>query len=366
MVDTGVRVRKAKYASGNSLALGLAISLIILTIAIDIFWQPSISNSLLLPFACGCLAVVAAGSGVVPVLRRLKAGQIVREDGPQGHLKKQGTPTMGGIFIVPTGILLGVIWSGFNEKVIACGLLTLSFAFIGWLDDWKILRRHSNKGLSPRAKLLLQAFFAVCFCGWLGFTQNWQAIANINLPMSLSLPLGLAFFPFALFVFMGSSNATNLTDGLDGLAGGTGAIALFGLAILLFPKNPELAIFCMCLGGSYLGFLWHNRHPARVFMGDTGSLALGGALASTAILGNLLWAFAIIGAIFIWESLSVIVQVSYYKATKDENGKGKRFFKMAPFHHHLELCGWHELQVVRMFYITGGVLVAIALLLSKF
>ena len=121
----------------------------------------------------------------------------------------------------------------------------------------------------------------------------------------------------------------------------------------------------MCLSGSYLGFLWHNRYPARVFMGDTGSLALGGALASTAILGNLLWAFAIIGAIFIWESISVIAQVSYYKATKDETGMGKRLFRMAPFHHHLELSGWHELHVVRAFYLTGGFLVAIALLVSR-
>lgn len=185
------------------------------------------------------------------------------------------------------------------------------------------------------------------------------------MPLNFALPLGLLFFPLALFVFLGSSNATNLTDGLDGLAGGTGAIALFGMAILLFPQNKELAIFCMCLSGSYLGFLWHNRYPARVFMGDTGSLALGGALASTALLGNLLWAFAIIGAIFIWESISVIAQVSYYKATKDETGMGKRLFRMAPFHHHLELSGWHELNVVRAFYLTGGFLVGLTILISK-
>lgn len=365
MVDTGVRVRKAKFPSGNSLAIGLAISLISLIVGVDLVLHPEISASLLLPFTIGSIGVAALGTVAVPTLRRLKAGQIIREDGPQAHLKKQGTPTMGGIFIIPVGILLAIVWSRFNVNVIGCSLLTLSFAFIGWLDDWRILRRHSNKGLSPRAKLMLQTFFASCFCAWLGFTQNWEAISTVSLPLKLSIPLGLFFFPLALFVFLGSSNATNLTDGLDGLAGGTGAIALLGMAILLFPQNRELSIFCMCLSGSYLGFLWHNRYPARVFMGDTGSLALGGALASTAILGNLLWAFAIVGAIFIWESISVIVQVGYYKATKDENGKGKRLFKMAPFHHHLELSGWHELQVVGAFYMTGGFLVAIAVLISK-
>ncbi len=365
MVDTGVRVRKAKFPSGSSLALGLAIGLISLIVGVDLFLNPNISSRLLMPFAISSALVALVGTFAVPVLRRLKAGQIIREDGPQAHLKKQGTPTMGGIFIVPVGILLGLVWTGFNDKVIACSLLTLSFAFIGWLDDWKILRRHSNKGLSPRTKLVLQGLFAATFCGWLALTQDWQAIATIDLPLNLAIPLGLLFFPLALFVFLGSSNATNLTDGLDGLAGGTGAIALFGMGILLFPNNRELSIFCMCLGGSYLGFLWHNRYPAKVFMGDTGSLALGGALASTAILGNLLWAFLIVGAIFIWESISVIAQVSYYKATKDSNGMGKRLFKMAPFHHHLELSGWHELHVVRFFYLTGVLLVAIAILISK-
>ena len=365
MVDTGVRVRKAKFSSGSTLALGLAIGLISLIVGVDLFLHPTISSTLLLPFTFGGGGVALLGTFAVPVLRRLKAGQIIREDGPQAHLKKQGTPTMGGIFIIPVGIMLALVWSGFNDKVVACSLLTLSFAFIGWLDDWKILRRHSNKGLSPRSKILLQALFSAVFCVWLALTQNWQAIATVNLPLNFAIPLGLLFFPLALFVFLGSSNATNLTDGLDGLAGGTGAIALFGMAILLFPQNKELAIFCMCLSGSYLGFLWHNRYPARVFMGDTGSLALGGALASTALLGNLLWAFAIVGAIFIWESISVIAQVSYYKATKDETGMGKRLFRMAPFHHHLELSGWHELNVVRAFYLTGGFLVGLTILISK-
>ena len=163
MVDTGVRVRKAKFPTGSSLALGLAIGLISLIVGVDLFLNPNIRSSLLMPFTFGGAGVAFLGTFAVPALRQLKAGQIIREDGPQAHLKKQGTPTMGGIFIIPVGILLALVWSGFNDKVIACSLLTVSFGFIGWLDDWKILRRHSNKGLSPRSKIFLQAFFASCF-----------------------------------------------------------------------------------------------------------------------------------------------------------------------------------------------------------
>ena len=198
MVDTGVRVRKARLSTGNSTAIGLAIGLISLIVGVDLFLHPNISSTLLLPFTVGAIGVAFLGTVAVPALRRLKAGQIIREDGPQAHLKKQGTPTMGGIFIIPVGILLGIVWSGFNANVLACSLLTLSFAFIGWLDDWKILRRHSNEGLSPRSKLLLQTFFASCFCGWLIITQNWQAIATVSLPFKLVIPFGLLFFPLQI------------------------------------------------------------------------------------------------------------------------------------------------------------------------
>jgi phospho-N-acetylmuramoyl-pentapeptide-transferase len=168
-----------------------------------------------------------------------------------------------------------------------------------------------------------------------------------------------------MFVLLGSSNATNLTDGMDGLAAGTGAIALIGLALLLGGSHPELSTFCACMGGSYLGFLWHNSNPAKVFMGDTGSLALGGALAAVALLGNMLWGLAVVGVIFIWETITVMAQVGYYKATKDENGVGKRLFKMAPYHNHLELAGWKETQVVGVFYLIGIILVVGAIALSQ-
>lgn len=306
-------------------------------------------------------ALVSAGLGywVVPLLQQLKTGQVIREEGPQTHLKKAGTPTMGGVFFVPVAVAIALVWSGFAPEVVAVSALTLGYGAIGWLDDWQILRRRSNKGISPRMKLGLQIGFATLFCLWLA----WQAgsVTTIALPFKFSLALGLLFWPLAAFVLVAESNATNLTDGVDGLAAGTSAIALLGLGAIVAPTSPGLMIFCACMSGGCLGFLVHNRNPARVFMGDTGSLALGGALASVALLSNTLWALFILSGIFFVETLSVMAQVGYYKATKDPDGIGKRLFKMAPLHHHLELSGWSETQVVAAFYAIGGVLALLTL-----
>jgi phospho-N-acetylmuramoyl-pentapeptide-transferase len=252
------------------------------------------------------------------------------------------------------------------EQVWAASGLTVGFGLVGWWDDWQILRKKSNKGLSPKMKLILQGLLALVFCGWLTLTRSWLDLTTIDLPFGWVLPLGIFFFPLALFVILGSTNATNLTDGLDGLAAGTGAIALMGMALLIFPKDQALAKFCACMAGSYLGFLWHNRHPAQVFMGDTGSLALGGALAAIALIANMLWGLLVVGLLFVWESISVIAQVSYYKATKNEQGVGKRLFKMAPYHHHLELSGWHETKIVLVFYGVAIGLVWMAIVLLQF
>jgi phospho-N-acetylmuramoyl-pentapeptide-transferase len=227
------------------------------------------------------------------------------------------------------------------------------------------LVQKSNKGIAPRTKLLLLAIAAVAFCVWMGLTHPISTITAIALPLHLGITLGLLFWPLAMFVLLGSSNATNLTDGMDGLASGTGAIALIGLALLVGTDHPNLTTFCACMAGSYLGFLWHNCNPAKVFMGDTGSLALGGALAAVALLGNMLWGLAVVGAIFIWETITVMAQVSYYKATKDPDGVGKRLFKMAPYHNHLELSGWQETQVVGVFYLVGLLLAVGAIALSR-
>jgi phospho-N-acetylmuramoyl-pentapeptide-transferase len=317
--------------------------------------------SLFLPFAVCTLLTSALGYWVIPVLTRIKAGQFIREDGPQAHLKKAGTPTMGGIFFVPVGVAMALIWSNFTPAVVAVALLTLAYGFIGWLDDWQILRRKSNKGISPKLKLALQVGFAVVLCGWLAWSQP-TTITTVALPLGIALPLGLLFWPLAAFVLVAESNATNLTDGVDGLMGGLGAIAFLGLGASLISTSAGLMIFCACMSGCCLGFVSHNRNPAKVFMGDTGALALGGGLAATALLSNHLWILLLISGIFLIETLSVIAQVSYYKATKSPDGVGKRLLKMAPLHHHLELCGWSETQVVGLFYLINGILVSLALI----
>lgn len=320
-------------------------------------WQ---GFSLTLPFVF-CLVVSAGiGFGVVPLLKAYKMGQIIREDGPQAHLKKAGTPTMGGIFFVPVGVLVALLWSGFSTSVVAVCGLTLAYAAIGWLDDWQILRRRSNKGISPRTKLVLQILFAVAFCVWLFFNQP-AGITNLALPFGWVLPLGLFYWFFSGFLLVAESNATNITDGVDGLAAGTGAIALLGLGTMVSATHPDLMLFCAAMAGSYMGFLMHNRNPARVFMGDTGSLALGGAITTVAILTNHIWVLPILGGVFLLETLSVMLQVYYFKLTKNEEGVGKRLFKMAPLHHHLELSGWSEIRVVGTFYLLTALLAIVCL-----
>jgi phospho-N-acetylmuramoyl-pentapeptide-transferase len=322
-----------------------------------------------LPLLLCALITGWLGYWTVPLLQALKMGQIIREDGPQTHLRKAGTPTMGGVFFVPIALVVALLWSGLIIKtndfmsVLVVSAITLAYAGIGLLDDWQIVRRRSNKGISPRLKLALQLGVASLFCLWLAWSQP-ASITTINLPLNIVLPLGLVFWPLAVFVLAAESNATNLTDGVDGLAGGTCAIAFLGLGALVAPTSPGLMIFCACMSGSCLGFVVHNRHPATVFMGDTGSLALGGALATVGLVSQNLWGLFIISGIFFVESLSVIAQVAYYKATKDANGIGKRLFKMSPFHNHLELSGWSETHIVGVFYLTNAALALLCLTLS--
>ncbi|WP_017305988.1 phospho-N-acetylmuramoyl-pentapeptide-transferase [Spirulina subsalsa] len=317
---------------------------------------------LTLPFALSAIASASLGFWVIPLLRKLKAAQVFQEDGPQSHLKKVGTPTMGGIFFVPVAVAIALIFSGFSANVLAVSLITLFYGLVGWLDDWQILRLKSNKGISPRAKLLFQFAGAIVFCLWMTFTQP-NSITTVALPFGVAIPFGIFFWFLAVFVFAAESNATNITDGVDGLAGGTGAIALLGLAALIAPNSPDLAIFCASLSGGCLGFVFHNRNPAKVFMGDTGSLALGGALAAVGLLSQHLWGLFLLSGLFFVESLSVLAQVGYYKATKGPDGVGKRLFKMAPLHHHLEITGWQETQIVGAFYVLSCCLVLLTLIL---
>lgn len=357
--------------SGANLLIILAFILLLGAVAADLAATSGgdkPSDLLFLPlFSC---AIVSSflGWSIVPLLDKLKTGQIVREDGPQTHLKKAGTPTMGGIFFVPVAVALALGWSiyrwgTFNiesvSEVVAVSLVTLCYGSIGWIDDWQVLRRKSNKGISPKMKLILQIVVGALFCLWL-FWDKSPTISTVTLPGGGTLFLGWLFWPLGIFVLTAESNATNLTDGIDGLAAGTSAIAFLGLGAILAADSPDLAIFCACLSGGCWGFLVHNRNPAAVFMGDTGSLAIGGALAAVGLTSGNLWALFIVSGIFFVESLSVIAQVFYYKATKGEDGKGKRLLRMAPIHHHFELGGWSETQVVGVFYLVNLLLVIVA------
>lgn len=353
---------KSVGLSGVKLSVILALCLLASAAGLDLAAERGLgfSANLTSPLVLGALFATIAGYVALPILRRFKAAQFIREDGPRAHLKKAGTPTMGGIFFIPVAVLVALVWTGFSSATLAVSAMTLAYGAIGWLDDWQVMRRRSNKGISPKMKLMLQVGFAVAFCAWAMATQDAE-ITSVALPLGLTLPLGFLFWPLAGFVLVAESNATNLTDGVDGLMGGAGAIALFGLGVLIAPTNPDLMVFCAALSGGCLGFLVHNRNPAKVFMGDTGSLALGGALAAVGILSGNLFGLLIVTLLFFAETLSVILQVGYYKATKGPDGKGKRLFKMAPLHHHFELSGWSELQVVGVFYVISAMLVTIAI-----
>lgn len=353
-----------KKPSGTQLLILLAVMLV--GLAFWVTYQPQLSAANILPLWIPVVlsALLAGGLGfwLVPVLRRLKTGQIIREEGPQAHLKKAGTPTMGGLIFLPVGLITGLIFAGFDPEAIAVALVTLAYGVIGWVDDWQVLRLKSNKGISPRMKLLLQIAVAISFCIW--FAINTPELTTVALWAGLSLPLGAFFWAVAGFALVAESNATNLTDGVDGLAGGTGAIAFLGIAALALPEHAGISLLCACLSGACLGFIYHNRNPAQVFMGDTGSLAIGGGLAAAGILSGNIWGLFIIGGVFVIEAFSVSAQIIYYKATKDENGQGKRLFKMAPLHHHLELSDWPETKIVGVFYVLNLGLVLLSFILT--
>ncbi|WP_370593959.1 MULTISPECIES: phospho-N-acetylmuramoyl-pentapeptide-transferase [unclassified Synechococcus] len=326
-----------------------------------------IPNSLLsLPLMAAILVSTLITWWGVPRLRALKMGQVIRTEGPQGHLSKSGTPTMGGLLVVPVGVIIGGLVSSEGrsaQQLLAIALVTLAYMVIGGVDDWSSLTKRTNTGLTPRGKLLLQATAAVLFLGWAGW-QGWIA-GTVSLPFNLDLPLHWLIWPLALFVFLAESNATNLTDGLDGLASGCGALVFTGLALQLMLRgnagDPALAGFCMAMAGCWLGFLIHNRNPAKVFMGDTGSLAMGAALSAVALLSDSLWPLLLMGGVFLAESVSVIVQVWVFKATKGADGQGRRVFRMAPLHHHFELGGTPEQVVVPLFWLVTAGLVMLGL-----
>jgi phospho-N-acetylmuramoyl-pentapeptide-transferase len=296
------------------------------------------------------LITVLLSPVIIPFLRRLKFGQSIREEGPKSHQKKTGTPTMGGVMILLSIVISTLVMTGkFSEPTVKTFLLilvTLGFGLLGFLDDFIKVVLKRNLGLTSRQKLMGQIIISVIF--YLIYKHNHFS-TDVRIPFgNYSIDLGWFFVFFIIFWLVGFSNAVNLTDGLDGLVSGTAAIAFGAYAVLAWNQSQfEIAIFAVAVVGAVLGFLVFNAHPAKVFMGDTGSLALGGAIATIAILTKLEILLIIIGGVFVIETLSVILQVASFKTT------GKRIFRMSPLHHHYELSGWSEWRVVVTFWSVG-------------
>ncbi len=314
------------------------------------------------------------GPVIIQRLHRFKFGQSIRLDGPQTHLVKTGTPTMGGILILAAVVTATLLWVDLNNRYVwICILSMLGFGFVGFMDDWLKIKRKNSDGLRARTKLLGQGLVALAAVLALYFDPSGE-MTKLYVPFFKNpvVDLGIFWIPLAVVYIMGWSNAVNLSDGLDGLATGLVIMAAIAFSLLTYLTGRadwsaylgipfirgagELTVFSLALLGACVGFLWFNAHPAEVFMGDVGSLSLGGVLAVLALVVKKELLFFIIGGVFILEEASVAIQVLYFKATK-----GKRVFRMAPVHHHFELSGWKETQVVTRFWILGGLFAIVAL-----
>ncbi len=337
---------------------------------------------------------LALGPWLIRKLKEFQIGQYIREDGPKAHHTKAGTPTMGGVLIVLCIVFPTLLWSDLSNIFVWITLgMTLAFAGIGFWDDYQKVLRRQNKGLTARGKFLLQILVSFIFGVILVFLSargiystalTFPFFKRIHPTFLISHFLKnvwtypLAFLPFLLFVILilvGSSNAVNLTDGLDGLAIGCLVVSASALTVLTYvaghavfseyldlehlPRVGELTVFCGSMMGSCLGFLWYNAYPAEIFMGDVGSLALGGALGTVAVLIKQELLLPFIGGIFVVEALSVILQVASFKL------RGKRIFRMAPLHHHFELSGWKESKIIARFWIVGLIFALFALTTLK-
>ena len=294
---------------------------------------------------------------LIKYLHVLKFGQAIREEGPQSHMHKKGTPTMGGIsFIVSIviSLIIAMILDGGNiQYYILFIYTTISFSIIGYIDDMLIVVKKKNDGLAPRKKLMLQILFSVIF--YILVTFIYKDINYIHIPgLDYNLNISYLYLIFLVFWQTGFSNAVNLTDGLDGLATSVTIITTSTFALLAYKENNfPVLVFCLTIVGALLGFLLFNKNPAKIFMGDTGSLALGGILAAISVILHKEIAFLFIGLVYRLETLSVIIQVAYFKKT------GKRIFKMSPLHHHFELSGYGEVKTVYIFVIIAMISSAI-------
>ena len=321
------------------------------------------------------------GPKIIRTLSFYQVGETIRTTGPKSHLHKEGTPTMGGIIVLLAIILPTILWAKIDNKHILLILMaTIWMGGIGFLDDYlKVIKKYS-RGLIARYKLIGQITLGL-IVGFIisNYPATNQYVTSISIPFMAngSLDIGWLYIPLSVLVITGTSNAVNITDGLDGLATGLVAIAtlVFGaiayatgridycnyLNIIHLPETGELFVFCLAMIGACIGFLWFNANPAKVFMGDTGSLAMGAALGTLAVLVKKEILLLLIGGVFVAESLSVMLQIYYFKYTKKKYGEGRRILQMAPLHHHFELKGWPENHVVVRFWIVGILLALISL-----
>jgi len=318
------------------------------------------------------------GPAVIRKLAVLKAGQVVRTDGPQTHLTKAGTPTMGGVMILLSVAVSTLLWADLHNRYVWVVLaVTLGFGAIGFYDDYRKIVLRDSRGLASRWKYFWQSVFGLIAAWFLFHTAQIPAETALYVPLfkQVAIPLGVLFVVLAYFMIVGFSNAVNLTDGLDGLAimptvlvsGALGVFAYLAgnkvfseyLGIPSIPGAGELSIYCGALAGAGLGFLWFNTYPAQVFMGDVGALAIGAALAAIAVIVRQEIVLLVMGGVFVMETVSVMMQVASFKLT------GKRIFRMAPIHHHFELKGWPEPRVIVRFWIISVVLVLIGLATLK-
>lgn len=316
--------------------------------------------NLLIGFGAAFLLTVILMPLFIPLLRRMKFGQSIREEGPESHMKKTGTPTMGGlvylIAIIVTVLLVALFTEGLTANILILLLVLFGFGLIGFLDDFIKVVLKRNLGLTSLQKLIAQIVIAVISFLLLNGTEF---DTSVSIPFTdAAIELSFVYVLFIIFWLVGFSNAVNLTDGLDGLVAGTASIAFGAFGVLAIHQDENaIALFTFSVAGALLGFLVFNKYPAKVFMGDTGSLALGGALAMVSILLKQELLLLLIGLVFVIETLSVILQVGSFKLRK------KRIFKMSPIHHHFELSGWSEWKVVTVFWLVGliAALIAVAL-----
>lgn len=314
-------------------------------------WQ-----TMLFAFAISLAVCLVIGPVLIPALRRLKFGQSIRSDGPQRHLQKQGTPTMGGVMFF-FSLILGTIFLAGDSYIIYFLLVcAVGFGLIGFIDDYIKIVKKRSLGLTAKQKIIGQLTLSIILST--AAVKMLQISTEVLIPvLGWSVDFGVLYIPFLIFLLVGTTNAVNLTDGLDGLASGVTLIVALGYTLIgVLQGQTEVVVFGAALAGSCLGFLVFNHHPAKVFMGDTGSLLLGGAVAALAIMTKTELLLPLIGIIYVAEVVSDIIQVGVYKWKK------VRVFKMAPLHHHFELCGWSETKVVRVFWAATAIAVLLTLL----